>query len=137
MLRFWRERDSGDIAQLGSRIPTMQWTQIAQRNAAGVVILDLHGQMTLTGEEDARLLRHIRAVVDAGYKHVLLNLASVAYVDSTGIGEIVGAYTRVARHGGMLKLCNVSARVQELLDAASISAVVQSFATEAAALESF
>jgi anti-sigma B factor antagonist len=115
----------------------MHWTQIAQRNAAGVVILDLHGQMTLSGEEDARLLRHIRAVVDAGYKHVLLNLASVSYVDSTGIGEIVGAYTRVVRHGGMLRLCNVSLRVQELLDAANVSAVVQSFATEAAALESF
>jgi len=115
----------------------MHWTRIAQRTAAGVVILDLHGQMTLTGEDEARLLRHIRAVVDAGYKHVLLNLASVSYVDSTGIGEIVGAYTRVVRHGGMLKLCNVSARVQELLDAANISAVVQSFATEASALESF
>jgi anti-sigma B factor antagonist len=115
----------------------MHWTEIAQRSAGGVVVLDLHGQMTLTGDEDPRLLRHIQGVLDAGYRHVLLNLASVSYVDSTGVGEIVGAYTRVVREGGMLKLCGVGARIQDLLDAANVSAVVESYPSERAALEAF
>src|SRR5262245_61367031 len=100
MPRFWSDQGGSASPNWAVQfVGTMHWTQIAQRNAGGVVILDLAGQMTLTGEEEARLLGHIRAVVDAGYKHVLLNLATVSYVDSTGIGEIVGAYTRVARHG--------------------------------------
>ena len=115
----------------------MHWTEIKQRIVGGAVILDLHGQMTLTGEEEPLLLRYIQRVLDAGYRHVLLNLASVSYVDSTGIGEIVGAYTRVVRDGGMLKLCGVATRIQDLLDAANVNAVVQSYPSEAAALESF
>jgi anti-anti-sigma factor len=71
----------------------MHWTDIAQRANGAVVILDLKGQMTLTGEDEHRLMRAIREVVEAGHRRVLLNLAQVSYVDSTGVGEIVGAYT--------------------------------------------
>jgi anti-sigma B factor antagonist len=115
----------------------MHWTDIGQRRAGAVTILDLHGQMTLSGEEDARLLRVIRQLEGAGDRRVLLNLSAVSYVDSTGIGEIVGAYTRVVRTGGTLKLCGLSGRTQELLDTTNIGTVIESFATEAEALESF
>jgi hypothetical protein len=53
------------------------------------------------------------------------------------VGEIVGAYTRVVRGGGMLKLCGVAARIQDLPDAASVTAIVESYPSERAALESF
>jgi anti-sigma B factor antagonist len=115
----------------------VHWTNIAQRIVRGVVVLDLHGQMTLTGEDEHTLLRAVQGVLDAGYRHVVLNLASVSYLDSTGVGEIVGAFTRVAREGGHLKLCGVSARTDELLRAANIDSVVPSYGTELAALESF
>ena len=82
--------------------------------------------MTLTGEDEHTLLRAVQGVLDAGYRHVVLNLASVSYLDSTGVGEIVGAFTRVAREGGHLKLCGVSARTDELLRAANIDSVVPS-----------
>ena len=59
------------------------------------------------------------------------------YVDSTGIGEIVGAYTRVVREGGMLKLCGVSPRTQELLDTTNLGSVIESYPSEADALQSF
>lgn len=101
------------------------------------MVLDLHGQMTLSGDEEFRLLHQIQRVLDEGFRHVVVNLANVAYLDSTGVGEIVGAYTRVLRAGGMLKLCCVSARTEDLLRAASIDSVVNWFATEAAAVESF
>ena len=115
----------------------MHWTEISPRASGDVMILDLKGHMTLSGEEEPRLLQHVRHLMDNGYRRVVLNLAQVLYVDSTGIGEIVGAYTRVVRQGGMLKLCGVSARTQELLDTTNIGTVIHSFATEADALESF
>src|SRR5262245_66434824 len=115
----------------------MHWTDISERRAGNVTILDLEGQMTLSGEEQPRLLTHIRRVVQEGRRQVLLNLTHVSYVDSTGVGEIVGAYTRVVREGGMLKLCGVSARTQELLDTTNLGSVIESHMTEAAALESF
>jgi anti-sigma B factor antagonist len=143
---------SGDITRMGGtgRIMTsfgsekaeascssMYWTSIEQRVVHGVVVLDLHGQITLTGEDEHTLLRAVQRVLDAGYRHVVLNLANVSYLDSTGVGEIVGAFTRVAREGGHLKLCGVSARTNELLRAANIDSVVPSYGSELAALESF
>jgi anti-sigma B factor antagonist len=115
----------------------MHWTEIARRTVGGVAVLDLRGEMTLSGDEDLRLLHQIQRVLDDGFIHIIVNLASVAYLDSTGVGEIVGAYTRVLRSGGMLKLCCVSARTEELLRAANIDSVVHWFATESAAVESF
>jgi anti-sigma B factor antagonist len=115
----------------------MHWTDIAQRAHGDVVIVDLKGQMTLTGEDEHRLMRAIKEVVQAGHRRVVLNLAQVFYVDSTGIGEIVGAYTRMARVGGTLKLCGVSARTQELFDTTNIGTVIESFATEQDAVGSF
>lgn len=112
----------------------MHWTEIVERQSGDVVIFDLHGQMTLSGEEAPRLLLAIRRVVTDGCRKVLLNLAHVSYVDSTGIGEIVGAYTRVARAGGTLSLIGVSARIQELLDTTNLDTIVASFPDEPAAL---
>ena len=82
----------------------MHWTEIAERRSGDVVIFDLHGQMTLSDEESPRVLVEVRRVVREGCRKVLLNLTHVSYVDSTGIGEIAGAYTRVVREGGSLKL---------------------------------
>ena len=115
----------------------MHWTEIVERRIGDVVIFDLHGQMTLSGEESPQLLSQVRSVVSDGCRKVLLNLSRVSYVDSTGIGEIVGAYTRVAREGGRLSLVGVSARIQELLDTTNISSIIVSFPDEAAALQAY
>jgi anti-sigma B factor antagonist len=115
----------------------MHWTDIEPRRAGSVTILDLKGQMTLSGDDEARLLHVVRELERAGHRQVLLNLSAVSYVDSTGIGEIVGAYTRVVRTGGTLKLCGLSGRTQELLDTTNIGTVIESFTTEAEALRSF
>jgi anti-sigma B factor antagonist len=115
----------------------MHWTGIAARRSRDVVILDLRGQMTLTADEEPRLLKEVRRLMEEGSRRVLLNLAHVSYVDSTGIGEIVGAYTRVVREGGMLKVCGASLRTLELFDTTNIGTVIHTFATEDEALESF
>jgi anti-sigma B factor antagonist len=116
----------------------MHWTGINERRAGNVTILDLEGQMTLSAEEEPRLLMtRIRRIVGDGHRLVLLNLRRVSYVDSMGVGEIVGAYTRVVREGGMLKLCGVSSRMQELLETTNIGTVIQAFADESDALRTF
>jgi anti-sigma B factor antagonist len=115
----------------------MHWTEITQRLAGDVVVLDLQGQMTLSGDEEPLLLEHIRRIAQDGRRQVLLNLAHVSYVDSMGVGEIVGAYTRVVRLGGILKLCGVSDRIQELLETTNLATIIETFATEEDALRSF
>jgi anti-sigma B factor antagonist len=112
----------------------MHWTEIVERRVEDVVIFDLHGQMTLSGEETPRLLQQVRRVVSDGCRKVLVNLTHVSYVDSTGIGEIVGAYTRVVREGGRLSLFGASTRTQELLDTTNIGTIIASFPDEATAL---
>ena len=112
----------------------MHWTEIAERRSGDVVIFDLHGQMTLSGEEAPRLLVAVRRVVKEGCRKVLLNLTYVSYVDSTGIGEIAGAYTRVVREGGSLKLAGVSPRIQELLDTTNLATIIGAYPDEMAAL---
>ncbi len=112
----------------------MHWTEIAERRSGDVVIFDLHGQMTLSGEESPRVLVEVRRVVREGCRKVLLNLTHVSYVDSTGIGEIAGAYTRVVREGGSLKLAGASPRIQELLETTSLATIIGSYPDEMAAL---
>lgn len=113
----------------------MHWTAIAARVSGDVTILDLEGQMTLSGDEKPVLLEEVRRLLQQGRRKVVLNLSRVSYVDSTGIGEIVGAYTRVVRGGGQLGLCGVSTRTQELLDTTNVATVVRSYPSEAAAME--
>ena len=111
----------------------MHWTEISQRLSGAVVVLDLRGDPTLA-EEDRRLLPAIAAILERGQRAFLLNLRHLSYIDSPGIGEIVGAYTRVTRAGGLLKLCNPSPRVVEVLRSTNLDSVLEIFDDEAAAL---
>jgi anti-sigma B factor antagonist len=111
----------------------MHWTEITQRLSGPIVVMDLRGVLTLS-EEDRRLLPAIAGLIDQGRRAFLLNLQHLSYIDSPGIGEIVGAYTRVTRQGGTLKLCNASPRVMEVLRATNLDGVLESFDDEAGAL---
>jgi len=112
----------------------MHWTDITERQRGGVVIFGLKGQMTLSGDESQRLLLRIREAVQRGCRSVVLDLTHVSYVDSTGIGEIAGAYARVAREGGRLALFGVAPRIQELLDTTNIASIIVSFPDETTAV---
>src|ERR1700736_3003726 len=84
------------------------------RETGNVVILDLNGRITL-GEASALLRDKIREMLDSGHKNILLNLAEVSYIDSSGLGQMVGSYATVAHRGGQLKLLNLGKKVQELM----------------------
>ena len=109
---------------------------IEERVVGDVTILDLKGKMTL-GEGDELLKDKINSLIHQGQKKLLLNLESVPYIDSAGLGEIVRTYTTVSRQGGNLKLVNLTKRITDLLSITKLLTVFETFESEADALKSF
>ena len=89
------------------------------------------------GEESARIRNTIRNLVRSGQKNLVLNLADVRTVDSTGIGELVNSYTHVGDQGGSLKLLHLTKRTRELLAITKLLTVFDTFENEAEAVASF
>lgn len=109
---------------------------IAQRESGSVVIVDLAGKIAL-GESNRALHEAIRGLTADGHKNILLNLANVTLIDSSGLGELVASYASVERNGGALKLANLSDRFIELITITKLYTVFDVFDSEADALESF
>jgi anti-sigma B factor antagonist len=110
--------------------------KITTRQVDGVTILDLSGRITL-GEGSVQLRDAVRDLLAKGSKHILLNLADVNYIDSSGIGELVSAYTTVRNQGGELKLLNLTKKVHDLLQITKLYTVFDVKDDEASAIASF
>jgi anti-sigma B factor antagonist len=106
------------------------------REIADVVIVDFSGKITL-GEGSSLLRRTIKEMIDRGYKKLLINLEDVDYIDSSGIGELVSAYTTVRNAEGELKLLNLTKRVHDLLQITRLFTVFDVQSEEEKALRSF
>ena len=110
--------------------------QIEERVVNNVTILDLKGKITL-GEGDEVLKDKINSLLASGKKKLLLNLESVPYIDSAGLGEVVRTYTTVSRQGGSLKLLNLTKRIEDLLSITKLLTVFDTFDSEAEAIKSY
>lgn len=110
--------------------------QIDERKVGNVTILDLKGKLTL-GDGDEMMRNKISGLIQAGAKNIVLNLGGVPYIDSAGLGEVVRAYTTVKRHEGMLKLLNLTKRIQDLLAITKLLTVFDTFDSENDAVKSF
>jgi len=106
------------------------------RQLDDVTIVDLSGRITL-GEGSVVLRDTIRDEVAQGHKKILLNLGDVTYIDSSGIGELVSAFTSVRNQGGELKLLNLTKKVHDLLQITKLYTVFDIKDDEAAAVGSF
>src|SRR5208282_4050308 len=106
------------------------------RDVSDVAVIDLSGKITL-GEGSSMLRRMIRELIDQGRRKILLNLEEVDYIDSAGIGEMVGAYTIVRSANGELKLINLTKRVHDLLQITRLLTVFDVSNDEGAAVRSF
>ena len=106
------------------------------RQVDSVMVVDVSGRITL-GEGCAQLRELIRDQLTKGNKRVLLNLADVTYIDSSGIGELVSAYTAVSNQGGQLKLLNLTKKVHDLLQITKLYTVFDIHNDEAKAIGSF
>ena len=109
---------------------------VNERQAGEVTILDLSGEVRI-GDSSVALRDSIRKLADTGKTKVLLNLAGVKYIDSTGIGELIASYATLTRQGGQLKLLKLTDRIQNLLVITKLLTVFDSFEDEAGALRSF
>ena len=109
---------------------------IRERQAGDVTILDLEGRITI-GDGNVSLRNAIRRLIQEGKKKILLNLAGVGYVDSSGIGELVSSYTTIGREKGQLKLLNLTQKIQDLLAITKLLTVFDTYDDESAALNSF
>ena len=106
------------------------------RQLDDVTIVDLSGRITL-GEGSVVLRDTIRDEVAQGHKKILLNLGDVTYIDSSGIGELVSAFTSVRNQGGELKLLNLTKKVHDLLQITKLYTVFDVKDDEASAVKAF
>ncbi len=106
------------------------------RQVDSVTVVDVSGRITL-GEGCTQLRELILEQLSKGNKNVLLNLADVTYIDSSGIGELVSSYTRVSKDGGQLKLLNLTKKVHDLLQITKLYTVFDVHDDEARAIGSF
>ena len=110
--------------------------KLTTRQVGDVTVVDAVGRITL-GEGASTFRDTVRELVGSGHKKMLLNLAEVSYIDSSGIGEMVSGFTTVANQSGQLKLLNLTKRVKDLLQITKLYTVFEVFDDEAAAIRSF
>jgi len=110
--------------------------RVSTRQVDGVNIVDCNGRITL-GEGSVVLRDTVKDLLSKGQKKILLNLGEVNYIDSSGIGELVSAYTTAKNQGGELKLLNLTKKVHDLLQITKLYTVFDVKDDEAAAVKSF
>jgi len=110
--------------------------KIETREVAHITILDVKGRIVL-GDEIGVLRDAVRGLVADGKKKIILNLADVDYIDSSGVGELVGCFTTVRNAGGELKLLNLSQKVQDVLYVTKLYTVFDIREDEFTAVKSF
>jgi anti-sigma B factor antagonist len=106
------------------------------RQVGGVNIVDMSGRITL-GEGSVVLREAVKDLLAKGQKKILLNLGDVTYIDSSGIGELVSAFTSVRNQGGELKLLKLTKKVHDLLQITKLYTVFDIKDDEASAIQSF
>ena len=109
---------------------------IATREVDGVIILDLSGRITL-GEGSVQLRDAIRSLISKGSKNILLNMGDVNYIDSSGLGELVSAFTTAKNQQADVKLLNLTKKVHDLLQLTKLYTVFDIKDDEASAIASF
>jgi anti-sigma B factor antagonist len=109
---------------------------ISEREVSHVTILDISGRIVL-GPEIGNLRDAVRGLIKDGKKKIILNLAGVDYIDSSGVGQLVGSFTAVRNAGGELKLLNLTQKVQDVLHVTKLYTVFDIKDDEFTAVKSF
>ncbi len=109
---------------------------ITTREVSHVTIVDINGRITL-GDETGQLRDTVRKLLAAGKKKIVLNLADVDYIDSSGVGELVSSFTAVRNAGGELKLLSLTKKVSDVLQVTKLYTVFDIKEDEFIAVKSF
>lgn len=106
------------------------------RETPNVAILDMSGRVTL-GDALGDFRDSIREALAGDRKNILLNLAEVSYIDSSGLGQLIGSYATITDRGGQMKLLNLQKKVTDLMQITKLLTIFETFDNEAKALASF
>jgi anti-sigma B factor antagonist len=106
------------------------------RQVSGVTIVDISGRIVL-GEESATLRNLVCDLLSQGHGKILFNLGDVNYIDSSGLGHLVSAFTSVRRQGGDLKLLNLTSKVYDVMQITRLYTVFDILDDESVAVKSF
>jgi anti-sigma B factor antagonist len=110
--------------------------KLTTRHVGDVTVIDAAGRITL-GEGASAFRDRIRELANSSKQKILLNLADVSYIDSSGIGELVSGFTTISGNGGHLKLVGLSKRIKDLLQITKLYTVFDVYDDEAEAVRSF
>jgi len=110
--------------------------QISVREAGGVTVLDLKGGVVLAPDGRA-LHERVKQLVGENKTRILVNVAEVTHIDSTGLGELVSAFSQVKKSGGQLKLVNATDKLKQIIKLTNLDAILVNYPSEPDALASF
>jgi anti-sigma B factor antagonist len=110
--------------------------KLTTRQVGDVTVIDLSGRITL-GEGSSMLRDELRTLIGTNRRKILLNLADVSYIDTSGIGQLVAGFTTVSNQGGHLKLLNLTKKVKDVLQITKICTIFETFDDETQALVTF
>lgn len=110
--------------------------KMTARQVGSVSVVDISGKIVL-GEESAALRELVRDLLKQGHRQILFNLVDVNYIDSAGLGSLVGAFTSVKKQQGELKLLNLTNKVRDVMQITKLYTVFDISNDEAAAIKSF
>jgi len=110
--------------------------QIIGKEVQGITILEIHGKI-LMGEGDIAIKKKIDELLAKDVKNVILDLANVPYIDSSGLGELIRCYTTMRKASGVLKLANVTERIVDLLTITKLITVFEYYKNVDDAIASF
>ena len=108
-----------------------------KQNPVGeVMVLELSGKI-MGGPDHEKFQNEIKTLIAEGHVDILLNMAKVNWVNSTGLGILVSAFHTLKKNGGQLKICNVSDRIDNILNVTQLKLVFETFGDVDEALASF
>jgi anti-sigma B factor antagonist len=109
---------------------------VSQRKDGDVTVLEFSGPVTI-GEGDVEVRRSVRDALEAGEERILLDFTGVTALDSSGVGELISAYTSITNRGGGLKLAGLSPKIDSVLQVTRLSGILDSYASSEDALVAF
>lgn len=101
-----------------------------------IKILQVKGKVTI-GDGDVKLREAVHGLLDGGARKIILDLADLSYIDSSGIGELVSVYTTMTNRGGQLRLSNLHSKIYSLLQLTALVSVFQIYDSNEDAMQSF
>ncbi len=114
----------------------MNTLNIPERRIGNVTVLDMDGNIRIGGNSVA-LQKAIRSLVDEGRNQIVLNLARVTYIDSSGLGELISSHVTLNNRGGQIKLLNLTQRLQDLMTITKLLPIFDVYDNEPEAVDSF